>query len=262
MTTILYCALIVGAVALVAGVGLTIASQIMAVPVDERVTAVRECLPGANCGACGYSGCDGYAAALVDGSAQNGLCTPGGQDAAAGIAKILGTGDVSVEQKIAVVHCLGTYDNTSDRIEYNGVHSCSAAIQLYGGVASCAFGCVGLGDCASVCKFNAITVCNGAAKVEPELCSGCGMCVDVCPKKIITLMPRKGAVVHCSSRIKGGETRKVCKTGCLGCMKCVKTCPSQAITVTDFCASIDTEKCTSCGKCVDVCPAHIIKLHE
>ena len=40
---------------------LVIASKLMAVKEDERFPAVRDCLPGANCGACGCAGCDGYA---------------------------------------------------------------------------------------------------------------------------------------------------------------------------------------------------------
>ena len=58
--------IIVGVIGLIAGVGLSLASKFMAVPVDEKQEKIREALPGANCGACGYSGCDGYAAVTVD----------------------------------------------------------------------------------------------------------------------------------------------------------------------------------------------------
>ncbi len=252
--------LIVAGVGLIAGVGLAIASALMAVPVDEREQAVLEELPGANCGACGYSGCSGYAAALAAGEAANGLCAPGGAATSGRITAILGVEAAEVERKTAVVHCLGTYDNTSDKLEYQGVNSCAAAMQLYGGLASCAFGCIGLGDCASVCDYGAISVCNGVASVNTALCVGCSKCVRTCPKGIISLERESTAAVHCSSRIKGGETRKVCKAGCIGCMKCTKVCDAGAITVTDFCASVDSGKCTGCGKCVDVCPAHIVKL--
>ena len=46
---------------------LTVASVYFSVKGDEKEIAIRECLPGANCGSCGYSGCDGYAAALAKG---------------------------------------------------------------------------------------------------------------------------------------------------------------------------------------------------
>lgn len=256
---------IVAGIGLIAGAGLAIASAVMAVPVDEKAEKITEILPGANCGACGFSGCAGYAAALSKGEAKNGLCVPGGSEAASQIAEVLGGEAVAVEQKVAVVRCLGTYDNTSDKIEYQGVKSCAAAMQLFGGTPSCGFGCVGKGDCQKACPYGAISVCNGVASVKADKCRGCGVCVKACPKGIISLQPApvkdKGkAFVYCSSCVKGGETRKVCKAGCIGCMRCAKACEAGAITVTNFCASVDPEKCTGCGKCVDTCPAHIVKL--
>ena len=58
--------LLLGAVALIAGIVLTLAAKFMAVPVNETQVKIRECLPGANCGACGFAGCDDYASALAD----------------------------------------------------------------------------------------------------------------------------------------------------------------------------------------------------
>ena len=48
-----------GGIGLLCGLGLAIASHVMAVPKDEKAEAIEEILPGANCGACGYSGCAG-----------------------------------------------------------------------------------------------------------------------------------------------------------------------------------------------------------
>ena len=260
--SIVIAVVVVAVIGIIAGAGLSIASALMAVPKDERAEKVLEHLPGANCGACGYSGCAGYAAAVASGEAQNGLCVPGGTEAANKISRALGLAKADVKRKVAIVHCLGTYDNTSDKIEYQGVNSCAAAMQLYGGVASCQFGCVGLGDCARACPYNAIMVCNGVSTVDGSICKGCGICVATCPKGIISLVEPGHACVLCSSRVKGGETRKVCKAGCLGCMKCTKVCESGAITVTDFCASVDYDKCTKCGKCVETCPAHIVHIEK
>ncbi len=257
---ILIAVAVVAAIGLIAGAGLSIASALMAVPKDERAEKVQELLPGANCGACGYSGCAGYAAAVASGEAKNGLCVPGGAEVAEQISEALGLKAADVQRMTAVVHCLGTYDNTTDKIEYQGVNSCSAAMQLFGGTASCSFGCIGLGDCMNACPYGAIKTCNGAASVDSALCKGCGICVKTCPKGIISLEKPGNAAVLCSSRVKGGETRKVCKAGCLGCMKCQKTCPHGAITVTQFCASVDKDKCTGCGKCIEVCPAKIISI--
>ena len=68
--------IIVAAIGLVCGVMLSLASHFLAVKTDERIEKVREVLPGANCGACGYSGCDGYAAAIVSGDAELTKCAP------------------------------------------------------------------------------------------------------------------------------------------------------------------------------------------
>ena len=75
-------------IALIASVLLTLAAKFMAVPVDETAVAIRNQLPGANCGACGFAGCDDYAAALAadpEGVKSN-LCVPGADGVAAAIA--------------------------------------------------------------------------------------------------------------------------------------------------------------------------------
>ena len=58
--------LAVTVIGLICAVGLAVASSVMAVKEDTRFTEIRACLPGANCGACGYTGCDGYAKALLE----------------------------------------------------------------------------------------------------------------------------------------------------------------------------------------------------
>ncbi len=255
--------LIVAGIGLIAGLGLAIASIVMAVPKNEKAEKVLEVLPGANCGACGYSGCSGYAEALAKGEAAPGLCFPGGAAVSAAIAEVLGVEAGKVEYKTALVHCMGTYDNTSDKMEYQGLSSCAAAAQLFGGIGSCSYGCMGLGDCAAACDYGAITVCNGVASINPEKCRGCSKCVAACPKKLISFVPLKPqAVVRCSNCDKGAATRKVCKTGCIGCMKCVKACEFGAVEVKNFLARVDPERCTGCGKCVESCPQGCITFFE
>lgn len=251
--------LIVCAIGLIAGVGLSIASILMAVPVDQKETAVREALPGANCGACGYTGCDGYAKAVAAGEAPANRCAPGGGETARKLGEILGVSVEAQTPRVAVVRCLGHYDNTTDKMEYHGVMSCAAAAQHFGGVTACPNGCMGLGDCVNACPFGAIRVCNGVAMVDEEKCTACSQCVAACPKHLIELVPRQDvAVVRCRNRQKGAETRKVCKAGCIGCMKCEKLCPTGAITVTNFLAHVDYDKCTGCNQCVENCPVHVI----
>jgi len=82
------------AIGLICALILVIAAKFFAVKVDEKEQKIRACLPGANCGACGFTGCDGYAKALAEGSAPANLCVPGGASAAAQLGEVLG---VSVE---------------------------------------------------------------------------------------------------------------------------------------------------------------------
>lgn len=258
---ILFPVLLVSGIGLIAGLILAVASILMAVPKDETAEAILEVLPGANCGACGFSGCSGYAQALAKGEAKPGLCAPGGQECAAQVAAILGTEAGEVERKAAVVACTGSLDVTHDKMIYDGIASCSAAAMVAGGPADCRFGCIGLGDCAAACPYGAIKVCNGLASIDTSRCKACGMCVAACPRHLIQLHPaKKQAKVLCSNCDKGAATMKVCDMGCIGCMKCVKTCEEGAIKVENFHATVDPEKCIGCGKCAEVCPRHVIQM--
>ena len=255
MDKILIPVLIVAGIGLLAGIILAVASAIMAVPKDEKAEAILEVLPGANCGACGFSGCSGYAAALSKGEAQPGLCSPGGEACAKACAELLDTGDVAVEKKTALVHCMGSYDCTSDKMRYDGIDSCAASTLLAGGISSCRYGCMGMGDCAAVCEYGAINVCNGMASIDPAKCRGCAKCTAACPKGLISFVPlKKQAVVRCSNCDKGAETMKVCKVGCIGCGKCARNCPAGAISgLIKHPHHIDNTLCIKCGACKDNC---------
>ena len=250
--------IIVGVIGLIAGVGLSVASKLMAVPVDEKQEKLREALPGANCGACGYSGCDGYAAAIAKGEASTDKCAPGGAAAAAAIAGILGV-EVKSDEKIAFIACRGTRENTKTKYGYEGIQSCLAAGMLYSGPLECEYGCLGFGDCARVCPFGAITVKDGRPNVCRDICTGCGKCTAVCPKRLISLVP-KGvkAAAACSNRQKGAAVVKACGVSCIACKMCERVCESGAVKVTDNVAVIDYSLCTGCGKCKTACKRKVI----
>ncbi len=258
MTGILYATLIIGGTGLVLAVILALASKFMAVPVDEKVEQVRACLPGANCGACGYSGCDGYAAAVAAGETQPNLCTPGGDDTAKKLSDLLGA-EIVVEKKYAFIKCNHGLDKAIREFNYNGAASCISANLMYKGPLSCKFGCLGFGDCVRVCDYGALKTENGQVTVDKTLCTGCGKCAAVCPKGIIEILPEKAKfAVACSNTQKGAAARKVCSAACIGCQKCVKLCPTAAITVENNLAHIDIEKCIGCGKCAAQCPTKCI----
>ena len=260
MNPIMTPVLLVVALGFIFAVVLTIASKVFYVPVDETVIKLTEALPGANCGGCGFAGCDDYAANLVaDEALPCTKCSPGGAAVAAQIAEILGRSAGATEPQVAQVMCNGTCEASRTVLEWQGMQSCKGAKGWFTSPNACMFGCIGLGDCANACQFDAIGVVDGVAKVNRENCVACGACVGVCPQKIIKLVPKKNQVhVLCSSTDKGAVARKNCDNACIGCMKCTTVCNFDAIHVEDNLARIDESKCKSCGLCAAICPTGAI----
>lgn len=258
MEPILTAVIPVAIIGIICAVVLVVASRVMAVKEDENLPKIRECLPGANCGACGFPGCDGYAKALCEkpDTAVN-LCVPGGGKVAKELSELLGRDFAEVEKKTATVHCNGDCTRTHDKVDYHGMNSCKGAKLLYGGKGTCAYGCLGLGDCVSACPEHAICIVNGVAKVNKNACIGCGICVKTCPNRLITLEKSvKRVMVTCSNKDKGAATKKACTNGCLGCRRCERVCPMGAIKVVDNVAVIDHSKCEECtdfGICAKSC---------
>lgn len=255
LTGILIAAAIVAILGLIIGLLLGVVGKVFEVKVDPKETAVRECLPGNNCGGCGYAGCDAVAAAIVKGEAPVNACPVGGADVAAKIGEIMGE-SASVTRYVAYVHCNGTPSNASAKYKYTGVSSCRQEVTVTGGGAkACSFGCLGLGSCVSACEFGAMYIVNGVAKVNKEECKGCSACVKACPKHLIELVPYDQRVfVRCSSHDKGKSVKAVCSVGCIGCGLCRKNCEQEAIEMVNNLPVIDYTKCINCGKCVEKCP--------
>ncbi len=246
---------VVSGVGLAAAILLALISKFFGVAEDERVKSIRECLPGVNCGACGYKGCDDYAAALAADEAKPDLCVPGAEDTANALGALLGIEIEAPRDVVAFVHCNGNCSATDKKARYDGVSSCRAAAMLYGGPDACSYGCMGFGDCAGACPVHAICLKDGIAHVDSSVCLGCGLCVEACPKHLISLVPQETkTVVMCSNKDRGAEARKVCKNACIACKKCEKICPEGAIAVKNNLAVIDYDKCTACGLCVKECP--------
>lgn len=257
---ILTALLVVGAVGVLAGILLAVASHFFKVEEDETVKTIRDALPGANCGACGFTGCDSYAEAVAAGKAEPNLCIPGAAAVADRLSSILGVDCAATESGVAFIACNGDCNATGKKAEYDGISTCAASSMLFGGASSCIFGCVGCGDCAAVCPVDAICVRDSLAHVDARICIGCGKCAKTCPKHIISIIPRNATtVVMCSNKEKGAVARKNCKNACIGCKKCQLNCPEKAITVTDNVAVIDQSKCSGCGACAENCPTKCIK---
>lgn len=262
MTGVIIAAAIVGGTGIIIGLFLGISGEKLKVEVDEKEVAVREALPGNNCGGCGYPGCDGLAKAIAKGEAPANGCPVCSAEAKAKIAEIMGVESVAETRKVAYVKCVGNCDVAKNDYIYSGVKDCSmAALVPNGGPKSCNYGCLGFGSCVKVCSNNAISIVNGVAVVDKNLCTSCGKCVKACPKNLIELRPEKDiATVYCSSHEKGKAVMDACKSGCIGCTLCVKQCEYNAIVMDNNIPVIDYEKCTGCGKCAEKCPKKIINL--
>mgnify|MGYP002547009940 CR=1 FL=1 len=260
VNSILYAVLIVGGVGLFIGIALGIAGKFLSVEVDEKEVAIREALPGNNCGGCGYPGCDGLAAAIASGESEPSACPVGGAPVAKKIADILGV-EAEVVPKVAYVSCSGDCDKAKDKYNYYGNMSCQDAANIPGGGAkACSYGCLGLGSCVKACEFDAIHIVNGKALVDREKCKACGKCVAKCPRHLIELIPYDQKVaVDCSSHDKGKQVMAACEIGCIGCKKCEKVCKFEAIIVENAYPVIDYDKCKSCGLCAKECPRGCIE---
>ncbi|MFH1678229.1 MAG: RnfABCDGE type electron transport complex subunit B [Candidatus Omnitrophota bacterium] len=269
--------LVLGGLGLLFGFGLAIASKKFCVVVDPHLEKVLSCLPGANCGACGMAGCMAFARSLIKGQVSLDSCRAMEEEAIKDASQVLGIElEVKVKQ-VAVLHC-GGGNKVKDRFQYNGLADCVAANLVSRGQKACVYGCLGFGTCEKACPFGAITMSkDGLPEVDLKKCRACGRCIEVCPKKLFSLIPvTSKVIVACASRDSGRDTRAICSVGCIACRKCEKVCPVDAIHVLDGSASltinagrsrgidnlavIDYNKCTSCNECEKACPTKCIRL--
>lgn len=260
MTVFIFSVVLLAVLGILIGILLGVAGKVFAVETDERVVQVRECLPGNNCGGCGYPGCDGLAEAIVAGEAEVNGCPVGGAAVAGKIGEILGVEAGSSERQVAFVRCAGTCDVAVNKYNYVGEMDCRRAVMVPGrGDKACSHGCLGLGSCVDACQFGALSIKDGIACVDKEKCVACGQCVSICPNNVISLISYESAyAVQCNSKDKGKDVMSVCKSGCIGCGLCVKQCEFGAVTLENNIASIDGTKCQGCGKCAEKCPKKII----
>jgi len=222
-TALIFAVLLGALLALIIGA----AAKAFAVEGDPRIETVTDMLPGANCGGCGYAGCADFAKAVVQGRSAPSQCPVASAEGSARIAEYLGISAGEKEKVIAVIKCCGS-SGVTVRSPYNGINDCRSAVLVAGGAKGCDYGCIGFASCARACPFDAIEMRDGLAVVHPELCTGCGKCVETCPKNLIVLTPAAVDVhIYCNSPEKGALKRKVCKTACIACRKCVKAADSE-----------------------------------
>ncbi len=251
---------------LVFGLALAMAAARFQVPVNPLVERVRDRLPSANCGACGFAGCQAYAEAVVErGEVSPSLCIPGRSAVAGAVAELTGKQLGTVVDRVVVLRCHGTTAFARNEAQYAGIETCTAASLVFGGPKACKNGCLGLGECVDACPFGALTMTPaGIPEVDHERCTGCGICVTTCPKDLWSFVPRVHRIeLSCVAYDKKSVVRASCAVGCILCRRCVAKCPAGAITWDGQTILVDHEKCVaygpSCGEvCVDVCPSVIL----
>ncbi|MBK1681916.1 (Fe-S)-binding protein [Rhodocyclus tenuis] len=222
-----------------AGLGVFLAAMLAAanrklyVWEDPRIGEVEELLPKSNCGACGQAGCRDFAEKVVNGDVVPAQCTVSSPEQRAEIASTLGVDAGSIARKIARLACGGGRHVAFLRARYAGLETCRAATVVGGGGKECAWGCLGLGDCVSVCKFGALSLdSHGLPVVDPEKCTACNDCVEVCPKGLFSLELISSKLwVACKNQADGDTAEAACEVACTACGKCVADAAPELIRV-------------------------------
>ena len=100
MEAIMMPVVVLGITGILMGLFLAYASKKFEVEVDPKVEAILAVLPGANCGACGYPGCAGYASGVALEGAKMTLCAPGGPKVIEKLGEIMGVAvEIPVKKK-------------------------------------------------------------------------------------------------------------------------------------------------------------------
>jgi len=258
---------IVISVGFMAGLGLllaailVIANKRLFVYEDPRIDDVEEMLPSANCGACGSPGCRPFAEGLIAGAYEPAQCTVNSNELNKAIADYLGVDMGNAVKRVARLACAGGKHVAFIRASYDGMDSCRGAALVAGGGKGCAWGCLGMGDCADVCDFDAITMNQyGLPVVAEDRCTACGDCAEICPKDQFEIRPvDQQLFVACKNLEKGDEAEAECEVICTACERCVVDSPEGLISIQHNLAVIDYEKNKLASKvAIERCPTGAI----
>jgi ferredoxin len=181
---------------------------------------------------------------VVAGQLNPGKCTVSSESGIEQIAAFMGVEASSEEKRVARVLCAGGKNEAHNRATYKGrLSSCRGEAVVAGGAKDCNWGCLGLGDCADVCDFDAIVMSDDALPVvDPDKCTACGDCVDICPKGLFELMPvSRQLIVQCKSQLEGDLATDRCSVACNACGRCVADAAPGLIEIKSGYAQINYE---------------------
>lgn len=244
---------------------LAIANKKLFVFEDPRIDEVEQMLPNSNCGACGCAGCRAFSEKVVAGDLPPAQCTVSSPEQVKSIALYLGVGLGSIEKRVARLACAGGRHVAYLRARYAGYNSCRAAHVVSGGGKECAWGCLGLADCMNVCDFGAIHMdIHGLPVVDPDKCTACNDCVEVCPKGLFSLQPISHKLwVACKSQADGETAEKACEVACTACGKCVADSKEGVMSLQNNLATVNYELNDLTEKrAIDRCPTGAIVWFE
>lgn len=240
---------------------LAIADKRLYVFEDPRIGLVEELLPHSNCGGCGTAGCRNFAEQVVEGKIEPAACTVNTPDQNKSIAALLGVAMGNVEKRVARLACAGGKHVAKMRARYSGLSSCRAAAVAGGGGKSCAWGCLGLGDCADVCDFDAIHMdSHGLPVVDSAKCTACGDCVDICPKNLFSIQGATRKLwMACRNEDDVDAAEAACEVACTACGRCVVDAAPSLIRLERNLAVIDYDKNDSASRqAIERCPTGAI----
>lgn len=244
---------------------LAIASKRLYVYEDPRIDQVEALLPHSNCGACGTAGCRNFAEQAVAGQIEPGRCSVNTPDQNKNIATLLGVSLGAVEKRVARLACAGGKHVATMRAHYSGLSSCRAATLAGGGGKSCAWGCLGLGDCADVCDFAAISMdSHGLPVVDANKCTACGDCVEICPKNLFSIHGVSHKLwMACRNEAIADIAEAACEVACTACGRCVVDAAEGLIHLHNSLAVIDYSQNSSTSRqAIERCPTGAIVWFE
>lgn len=249
-----------GSLMLILATLLIVASKKFAVVEDPRNDIVESMLPGANCGACGYIGCRQFAEALVRQETSPGMCTVSSDIERERVASFLHVDVGEVNKQVVRLACAGASNVARHRAHYRGIKTCQAAAQVGGGGKTCSWGCLGFGDCETVCDFEAIVMNqHSLPEVIEANCTACGDCIDACPKDLFSLHPVNHRLwVACKNLEFGDDILDYCQVGCTACGRCAMDAKGGLIEMKDNLAVVDYSKDHNSRTAIERCPTGAI----